>query len=1013
MKSEYYEITKNTDLWLIRLRGLGLAFFLIFVTLGFIIKLPFANYLAGLLALALLSNIAFLILYGKYAQRWSSIAQLVIDIFLVSGIVHLTGGASSPFSWLYVVPIIASGLLPGYIPGYSMTVLAATLSSIFYILISCLEQQGYLHHYHFFHQALAQSQGSLDHIPLLTFLSYTALFLLTAVFTHLLSLRIRSLDRDFRELFEKASESIFCLDFEGNIFLANEAALRFTGYQKSDLPIKLETLLSPQSLIKARRKLEQKLRGKSVEEPYEVEVRKKDGSKAYLELSTHIIYRNGQPVGIQGIGRDVTEKREMQQQILRRNRELLAMHRVTSLTNYYPGQLDLAFQNILRDLVTTLQISLGAIFLKEKGKSHLTEISILNPKRKKTEIKIAKKLVKEIMLQGRSLLFKNITLEHKNQNIIGQGVKSIAGVPIKTKDKTIGAIIAVDSKADRLGYEDLRLLELIAHEIGIAIENLWLYSSLQQKITELKDGNKRLATLNKVTHQLLGSLDLNAILETIVKSATEVLNTAGALLMVVEKDRLLVKKACGLRKEIVEKVGNLKIGESLSGWIAKHKKPLNLKDMLDFPGFKFAEIAKAGNHHGFLGVPLITDNKAIGVLEVFKKEREKFSTNDVALLTAFADAASLAIKKATLFAEVVKGKKEWEATFDAISDCLFIYDKNYTILRANKATAELLGTTPDKLIGRKCYTILHNFTQPCSGCPTTKTLKTKSIAFAEMDFGPGAGVYHIWTYPILDEKGAIQAIVEYKKDVTEQKLMEEQLVQSTKLAAVGELATNIAHEINNPLTSVLGYTSFLQKRMGQNSQLRHDLQIIENEAKRARAIVRNLLDFARQAPLRTELVDINQVVTDTVDLVKPLAQNASIKIEINLHKSLPAIWIDVNQIKQVFLNLINNAITAMPKGGTLKIVTERSRSFAVIKFIDTGIGIPAKHLTKVFDPFFTTKSEGKGTGLGLSISYRIVQEHGGTITVRSKEGQGSEFAVRLPLVQVPEKNSHKKKRATL
>jgi two-component system NtrC family sensor kinase len=1009
MKTSQYEITKSTDLWLIGVRGLELAFFLIFASIGFIVKLPFANYLAGLAGLALLSNIVFLILYGKYAQGWSVVTQLIIDILLVSGIVHLTGGASSPFGWLYVLPIIASGLLPSY----SMTALAATLSSVSYISISYLEQLGYLNHYHFFHEALAQSKGGLNHFPLFTFFSYIIFFLLSALFTYLLSSQIRGLDRDFRELFEKASESIFCLDFKGNIFLANEAALKFTGYQRSDLPIKLETILSPESLIKARRKLEQKLRGEPVEEPYEVEIRKKDGSKAYLELSTYIIYRGGQPVGIQGIGRDVTEKREMQRQILRRNQELLAMHRVTFLTNYYPGQLNLALQNILYDVVTTLQISLGAIFLKEKRKSRLTEVSVPNPKRREIKVEIDKKLVKEIMLQERTLLFKNLSLGHKKQNIMGQGIKSIAGVPIKTKDKTIGAIIAADSKADRLGYDDLRLLELIAHEIGIAIENLWLYSSLQQKITELKHSNKKLATLNKVTHQLLGFLDLNAILETIVKSATEVLNSAGALLMVVEKDRLLVKKAYGLRKEIVEKIGNLKVGESLSGWIAKHKKPLNLKDMLDFPGFKFAEIAKDGDYHGFLGVPLIIDNKAIGVLEVFKKERQKFSTCDVALLTAFADAASLAIKKATLFAEVVKGKKEWEATFDAISDCLFIYDKNYTILRANKATAESLGTTPDKLVGRKCYAVLHNCSQPCSGCPTAEALKTKGIAFAEMDFGPGTGVYHIWTYPILDEKGAIRAIVEYRKDVTEQKLMEEQLVQSTKLAAVGELATNIAHEINNPLTSVLGYTSFLQKRMGQDDQLKHDLQIIENEAKRARAIVRNLLDFARQAPLRTELVDINQVVTDTVDIVKPLAQNASIKIQVNLNKNLPPLWVDVNQIKQVFLNLINNAITAMPKGGTLKIVTERSRRFAVIKFIDSGIGISATHLPKVFDPFFTTKGEGKGTGLGLSISYRIVQEHGGTITVRSKEGRGSEFAVQLPLARIPEKNIHKKKKATL
>jgi len=226
-----------------------------------------------------------------------------------------------------------------------------------------------------------------------------------------------------------------------------------------------------------------------------------------------------------------------------------------------------------------------------------------------------------------------------------------------------------------------------------------------------------------------------------------------------------------------------------------------------------------------------------------------------------------------------------------------------------------------------------------------------------------------------------------------------QLIQSAKLAAIGELASNVAHEINNPLTSILGYAGLI-KAETDPTIMKEELEIIEKEALRAREIIRNLLDFARQTPLKMEEADINNILKTVLALTRSQARASNIEVIENLKEGLPKISIDINQIKQVFINIINNAISAMPKGGRLSISTdiENGDGFIKIDFSDTGIGIPEENLPRIFEPFFTTKEAISGTGLGLSISYGIVERHRGKIEVKSKVGVGSTFTVKLPIM---------------
>ncbi len=225
----------------------------------------------------------------------------------------------------------------------------------------------------------------------------------------------------------------------------------------------------------------------------------------------------------------------------------------------------------------------------------------------------------------------------------------------------------------------------------------------------------------------------------------------------------------------------------------------------------------------------------------------------------------------------------------------------------------------------------------------------------------------------------------------------QQVGRSEQLASVGRLAAGVAHEINNPLTGVLAFADLLRQKENMDAQDREDLELIIRETKRAREIVKGLLDFARETPQVKTQVNINDLVRQTILLLGKRDAFQDIQLVDALTEPLPDVLGDKNQLQQVLINLSLNACEAMPNGGTLMLATSATDGRIVIEVTDTGCGIKKEHLDKVLEPFFTTKPVGKGTGLGLSVSYGIVQQHGGTLEIDSQEGKGTTFKVALPV----------------
>ena len=248
-----------------------------------------------------------------------------------------------------------------------------------------------------------------------------------------------------------------------------------------------------------------------------------------------------------------------------------------------------------------------------------------------------------------------------------------------------------------------------------------------------------------------------------------------------------------------------------------------------------------------------------------------------------------------------------------------------------------------------------------------------------------------------------------EKRTQELRIAEAETARSEKLASVGLLAAGIAHELNNPLTGVLTFTTLLRKKMPDSNPDAEDLDLVIRETKRCAAIIRRLLDFAREKTPEKKFADINKVIVDTARIVERPASFRDIDIAMDLDPELPQVWVDADLIKQVIMNMLVNAQHAIEHEGSITVRTRRCAQpksaepgarpvpMIEISIIDTGCGIPEKNLKRIFDPFFTSKEVGKGTGLGLSVSHGIVRAHGGVIEVASTVGKGSTFRVYLPL----------------
>ncbi len=352
-------------------------------------------------------------------------------------------------------------------------------------------------------------------------------------------------------------------------------------------------------------------------------------------------------------------------------------------------------------------------------------------------------------------------------------------------------------------------------------------------------------------------------------------------------------------------------------------------------------------------------------------------------------------------------KKQWMATVDALIDPLMWVDREYTILKANTALwrSTRLPSVRD-VIGKKCYRVFARRTKPCEGCLMTNSASSglpNQYFLDEID----EKVYEASSQPVYDSSEQLMGVVQVYRDRTESRRLQEKLAQSDKLASIGQLAGGVAHELNNPLGGILVFSQMLLKEIPADSTFYQDVKEIEGAALRCKDIVDGLLDFARVSPKLgqgfsqpLEPVDLREAIDQAIHFaqVGGRFKNRKHIIKNNLTNDRLFVLGQKNKIIQVFLNFIQNALDAMPKGGSLMVsqmADKKDSKRICISLKDTGIGMSEEQLKKAFDPFFTTKDPGKGTGLGLAICFSMVKDFGGEIELKSTVGKGTQVKVWL------------------
>jgi len=344
---------------------------------------------------------------------------------------------------------------------------------------------------------------------------------------------------------------------------------------------------------------------------------------------------------------------------------------------------------------------------------------------------------------------------------------------------------------------------------------------------------------------------------------------------------------------------------------------------------------------------------------------------------------------------------KYRKIFEVSKDMILVTENDGTIVNLNPSGYSLLGLEGemDKIVRENVREFIAD---PGKWADVMKSVQSeRSVSNVELDIVTSDGMIKrvLLSGSMADtpdnEPEAIHFLI---KDIEQRKRMEEQLAQADKLASIGELSSGVAHEINNPLGVILGYTQLLLRGENNTSKRYPDLKTIEKHVRSCKTIVEDLLSFSRKSDTDKAMLDIHQIIEDVITFVQHHSHIEHITIEKEYNPDVKPLLVDEKKIKQVLINLVVNAIHAVGKKGHILISTdvEESSNDLTLNVKDDGHGIEKKHLKNIFDPFFTTKPTGEGTGLGLSVSYGIIKDHGGHIFVSSKIGMGTTFTVTLP-----------------
>ncbi len=533
---------------------------------------------------------------------------------------------------------------------------------------------------------------------------------------------------------------------------------------------------------------------------------------------------------------------------------------------------------------------------------------------------------------------------------------------------------------------------------------------------ELMRQREQFALLNRVGQQMSASLEMRSVYGDATLGLREILNVEATALFVQLKNRGILHcqyvdldpdkyevdvtyPTVPLRGEksiIAETVTRPAVMRVNS----PHSHPLFDQKLDAPPGVEVKSI---------LALPVLMGGGTWGVVAAWNKKDGEFKEFDVDLTASFSTSLANTIHNAYLVKNLQQNRNSLQAIIDGILHPIYTINENWELVAVNKAKASAIGHPAESLKGRNCFEVFYGRDTPCEHCLVHQTIHgntpiTWSHKWKGEDHLPRE--WDINAYPLpgnrRDSSEAKTVIV--WQDRTEERRLEDQLIQTGKLAAIGQLSAGVAHEISNPLVAVIANAEMLKMTLDKDSDDYEAADLILQGGERAQSVVKGLLDFAREQQYAFKRIDLNESVQSALKLIGFQFKAAQVELNQQFGEKLDPIQASPEHIKSVWINLMINARDAMRDAGVedpeLDIITRASQDgqdFVEVVISDNGPGISDEKAAHIFEPFYTTKDPGKGTGLGLATCLRIVNQHGGTIELTSPPGKGATFVVSLPI----------------
>ncbi len=597
-------------------------------------------------------------------------------------------------------------------------------------------------------------------------------------------------------------------------------------------------------------------------------------------------------------------------------------------------------------------------------------------------------------------------------------VHGLACTQLVLKGRVLGAICLFSNAGTPLPKQQTELLSTICNQLTVALENARFY-------LETKKSAAQLSFVYNLGHNLMTSLEMDELLSYAVFTVGKSLECdACAVIVRSSTDSNDLASAICSRSHEDQPEGD--------DWFHKERVVgyLSSADWRVQPAIQIRTAERFLHDPGILletVVPLMFDDRMLGILICGSFVPRPISADDQKLLGAVAQQLSLAIRNTELYRrtkdhsinlavevsqrtrEAEEQKRFTEKIIDSLPVSLYVVDRDMRIVAWNR-NREVggLGINREQVLGRNVFQVLVRQPRRKLEEEFVDVFRSGEMVHMEQEslFDGQKKTWKISKIPMRVDNAEVTHVITVGEDITDQKKMNEAVIHAEKLASIGRLAAGVVHEINNPLATIAACSEALTARVEdvKDVELHEDfgeyLQIIRDEAFRCKTITNSLLEFSHQRQAEKLAGDINQIIEQTLQLIKHHPKLGKMRVIKELDPSLAPVYVNEGQMKQVFIALMSNSFDAMEAEGSLTIRTHwgdsETEHHVCVEISDTGCGIPAQHLAKIFDPFFTTKPLGRGTGLGLSVCYGIVSEHGGRIEVDSTEGVGTAFRLLLP-----------------